>query len=531
MLQTLRSNPIFGKVVLSAVLLVMVLGIGIGVTSVFTDLLSGRASSSSSSGPWAIRVGPETISTLTFQSELRNVSREIESTGLGQMPDSQARARFEAMRRLVRRSLETQEARRTGIKVSDQEVSDRITSMPTFQRDGQFIGPDEYRQILARNELDVTSFENGIRDSVLMEKWESMVGAGAGVSEREVDQELAKRNQKVRFDFVLVDPSKHAPTPSESDVKAYYEGHPDRYQRGETRRARYVLIDATSAEAQVPAPTEDEIKKAYEADRASFPGTLEQSHDAVKRQVVYQKAQTETDRRAAVFKSTVIDAASLDAAAAKSGLKVQDTGAIRHDADGISAFGPSFLESLFQSPQGAVGGPARTLKGSAVFVVTETQPARRATQDEARKDIVADLAKEKGSEAALAAAKGAVAAAGGDLAKVAHALDGTVQNGPLISKGEPVPSLGFDPAVENAAFETEAGAIATPVATSGGSVVVLKVAEKKLPDPTTLAASRTTVRNELLARREQDLINAVLETASKRTDIKTNDEYFKQLGS
>lgn len=531
MLQTLRDKPIIRKVVLWTVLVVMVLGIGIGVTAVFEDLLTGDMTSTTS-GPWALQVGSETISTLAFQSELRNVARDVEAQGLGQLPDAQARTRFEAMRRLVRRSLETQEARRAGLDVSDQEVSDRITSLPSFQRDGRFIGRDEYTRLLASNDIDVNIFEQGIRDSVLVEKWEQLVGAGATVSDREVESELAKQNEKVRFDFVLVDPSKHAPTPTEADIKIYYKAHPDRYQRGEARRARYVLIDAPAAESQVPAPTEEDLKKAYEADRASFPGTFEQARDAVRRQITFQKAQVETDRRAEAFRATVSDAASLDAAAAKAGLRVQDTGLIRRDAEGLSSFGPAFLDALFRTPQGAVGAEAaRTLKGSAVFVVSDTQPARQATIEEAREDILADLAKDKGREAALTAAKRAVAAANGDIGKIAQLLGGTVQNGPLMSKGEPVPALGFDATLEVAAFQTSLGAVADPIATAGGSVVVLKVVERKRPDPGSLAAARETVRNQLSARREQDLVNAVLEAAIKRTEIKTNDEYFKQFGS
>src|SRR5229473_8337095 len=41
------------------------------------------------------------------------------------------------------------EAERLGIKVSDQEVAQRIYSIPAFQENGTFIGTQRYQQVLA----------------------------------------------------------------------------------------------------------------------------------------------------------------------------------------------------------------------------------------------------------------------------------------------------------------------------------------------------------------------------------------------
>ena len=533
MLQTLREKPVVKKLVLSAVLVVMVLGIGIGAASVLTDLLTGRNSSASvPNAPWAMKIGSETISPEAFNAELRRISRQYEQMGMTETPDFQNRVRFEAVQSILRRTLETNEARKSGLTVTDREVADRIVAMPELQRDGQFIGRDAYQRMLAANDMSVGRFEEGIREGLLNEKWESLVGAGAVVTDHEIDTELAKRNQKVRFDYVMVDASKFAPTSSvsDADVKSYYEAHPDRYQRAESRRARYVLVDPKASESQIPAPSADEIKKAYEADKTHFPGSLAEAQAQVRRQLVYQKSVAEADRRAAQFRATITDPAGFDAAAAKAGFKVEDTGELKRDGDG-GALGPAFLDALFAAAPGTVTGPVTTLKGTAVFVAATAQAAGRATVEEARKDVLADLSKEKGREAALAAAKRAVAASGSDLAKVAQALSSTVQNAPMISKGEPVPTIGYDPSVEAAAFSTEAGAVAQPVTTSGGSIVVLKVVEKKAPDPGTLASSRDAIMRELQKSREMALVSSILEAALKRTEFKTNEEFFRQFGS
>src|SRR5437867_4343253 len=160
MLQTLREKPLVKKVVLSAVLLVMVLGLGVGVTAVFSDLLGTRSSSTTVSGPWAMRIGSDTITPVAYEQEVARVRRQFEQMGLTSLPEMQVREQAKAS--LVRRSLERQEARKAGIRVTDREVSDYITSMPDLQRDGRFMGSEAYQRALQQAGMDIGTFEDGI---------------------------------------------------------------------------------------------------------------------------------------------------------------------------------------------------------------------------------------------------------------------------------------------------------------------------------------------------------------------------------
>lgn len=533
MLQTLREKPAVRKGVLWVVVGAMMLGIGIGVTAVLGDLLGTGNGANSASGPWILKVGPETIGPAEFESELRRAARDMERLGLSESPEFQARARIDAMQRLVLRSLELQEARKLGLSVTDQEVSDFVHTMPELQRDGLFIGAEEYRRLLAANSVDVAVFEQGVRTDLLLRKWQSTVTAGAIVTDAEVDDEVAKRNQKVRFDFVLASPSKFkaAGEVTPAEVQAWYDGHPDRYQRSEARRARYLLVDVSENDSQIPKPTEEEMKAAYEADKARYGATFEQSKDAVNRQLLFQRAQSEADRRAAVLRATMSDAGSFDAAAAKAGLTVADSGAIRREGELPGGLGSEFVDAVFRTPQGSIGGPVRTMHGDAIFTVSAIEPPRKATLEESRADIVSDLTRDKERQAAMAAASKAVQSAGSDLSAVAKALGETMQQGPLVAKGEAVPGIGYDAAVERAAFAAESGTIAPPVATQTGSVVVLKVAQKQFPDPSTLTGDRAKIREELLGNRQLALVQSIIEAARKATEIKTNEEYLRQYGA
>ena len=106
-----------------------------------------------------------------------------------------------------------------------------------------------------------------------------------------------------------------------------------------------------------------------------------------------------------------------------------------------------------------------------------------------------------------------------------------MQSSPLVGKGDPIPSLGVEPAVEDAAFSAAQGTIQGPVATTGGSVVVLKVVEKPSPDAVAGVAGREQARSDLRRNRETALLNSILESAFKKTELKTNEDYIRQFGS
>src|ERR671937_457504 len=98
------------------------------------------------------------------------------------------------------------EADRLGIRVSDEEVRQRILSMPSFQENGQFIGEQRYQQMLRlqRPPMTAADFEENVRRGLTVEKLRAAITDWLSISDKELDQEYRRRNDKVKLAVVSI---------------------------------------------------------------------------------------------------------------------------------------------------------------------------------------------------------------------------------------------------------------------------------------------------------------------------------------
>lgn len=88
---------------------------------------------------------------------------------------------------LVSRELWLAEAKRLGLRVSDQELIDSITGMKEFHRNGKF---DRvlYERLLSANRISVGDFEEAKRMELLIEKAKRIVRDSVSVADEEVNE-------------------------------------------------------------------------------------------------------------------------------------------------------------------------------------------------------------------------------------------------------------------------------------------------------------------------------------------------------
>ncbi len=139
------------------------------------------------------------------------------------------------------------EAGQLGIRISNDEIADRIRLiLPAAFNGGAPIAPDQYASLVeSRTQMPVSQFEDTVRQGLLQEKFQKLVTDGISAGPAELQEEFRYRNEKVKLDYAFIKPEdlEAKITLDDAAIKAGYEKNKARYQVPEKRVVRYAIVD------------------------------------------------------------------------------------------------------------------------------------------------------------------------------------------------------------------------------------------------------------------------------------------------
>ena len=148
----------------------------------------------------------------------------------------------QVLQQMIQEKAELSEAERAGITVSDAEVRAQIIAIPGLQENGQFIGEERYRQLLAQQTppLRPSDFEQSVREGLMLDKFRAGLTEWMSVSDTELEREYKRRNEKVTLDVVavLADNFKTQVNPTDAEISAHYDKDKERYRIPDRRKIK-----------------------------------------------------------------------------------------------------------------------------------------------------------------------------------------------------------------------------------------------------------------------------------------------------
>ncbi|MGE5198754.1 MAG: peptidyl-prolyl cis-trans isomerase [Rhodospirillaceae bacterium] len=264
------------------------------------------------------------------------------------------------------------------------------------------------------------------------------------------------------------------------------------------------------------------------------PGTT-RSFDEVKAQIreqlIGERAQRLADARAEEVAKEIKTPADLDKVAKARGMKVEETGFFAAD-EPILALGasPQVSAEIFALKEGEVSAPLRVGRGYAIATLSGRQDSSLPTLDEVKDKVRNDVLREKAGKAAMekAAALLPVLKAAPDFAAAAKKAGFEAKSSELIARGAALPEIGVNPAVERAAFALAPGTVGGPIDSADGATIV-KVVERQDVKPAEMAASRESIRQDLLDNRRTDFFTAYMAKARQRMTVEVNREVLNNI--
>jgi peptidyl-prolyl cis-trans isomerase D len=427
----------------------------------------------------------------------------------------------QATEMLIKQHAILAEAERMGLKVSDEELR-QVLHRGQFGEmlfpKGQFVGEEQYANFVQQNfDLSVPQFESELKKQIELQKLQNIVEASATVSDSEIQNLVRQQQTKVKFDYAalsLQDVEKGI-NPSDAELKAWYEAHKAQFKDSipEKRKIKFVLINGS----KLPnvQPTDQEIAAYYDQHKGEFavPETVKDRHILIKTPEpgpdgkVDQKAVDAAKAKAEDILKQAKSGADFAALAKKYS---DDPGS--KDQGGYFEFTkgktvPEFEQAAFAAKVGDIVGPVRSQAYGFFIIKIEghDQPHTKPL-DEVKPQIVANLSRQKESDAAQKAADNLRASAKVQgLDKAAAAAGDTVTTTDFVKQSDTLPGLGMQPQFMNTVFKMNAksGAESAPVSMG---YVVYEVTDVQPPSSPTFEEAKAQIETQFKSGKAQTLL-------------------------
>jgi len=452
-----------------------------------------------------------------------------------------------AAEQLITREALIAEAQRIGLRVTPDEIKDDLQHgryAATFFPGGNFIGQQEYEDMLQRANLTPAKFEEAVGKDILLGKLQALISGTANVSEAEIHELFVKQNSKVKFDYAVLkqDDIKKGLHPTDSELKSFYETHKASYANSipEKRKVKYAVIDNAKTEASVQITSSD-LQKYYDDHRDQYrvPEQVKVSHILIKTPLagpdgkVDEKGVAEAQRRAEDLLKQLKGGAKFESLAEKYS---EDPGSAKQGGSlgwiGRGQTVPEFEKSAFSLPKGQMSDLVKSSYGFHIIRVDDKQDAHMKSLDEVKSEIEPQLKHQKAQQIAQRDAQNLLADAQKNGIDVAAAK----QHVPVITsdyfaRKDMLPGLGPSPQFMDAVFAATDKTKPDIAPASDGTVVFQLVDTKPAATPT-FEEIRSRVEDEFKNERSRTLLNQKVQELSDRAKAEHDlKRAAKELGA
>ncbi len=512
MLQTIRDR-LTGWV---AVIVILVIGVAlvIGFGNMNTDVATGRVAAS---------VNGNEIPMLEYREAYQDQLLRQQEALQGELSsDMQQQLQRNVLEGLVQREALVQFIEADGYRVDDQSVANFVRSQPGFQVGGEFAS-QAYIATLANQGLTPEAFEERTRRGLQINQLSAGLIQSAFYTPTEYRQFIELQQQQRAATVVQFSPADLFAS-VELDpgaVEAYYAENPERYRSEESVAIEYLELRLADIAAEV-AVDDSALREYYEENRERYATDEER-----RLRHILIAIGADTDEQAAAEKAAELsdrlttgdDFTALAREFSDDPGSAPDGGELGWAGRGV--YVSAFEDAAFSLQKGEISAPVKTEFGYHLIQLQEIRPGSELPFEEVRAEIL-DLLQRQAAENSFfeqAELMDDLALENpGGLTVVAEQTGLPLQRAENITRagGEP---FGFNAALLEATFSPmvlEDGENSPLIEVEDGRVLVLRVAEHRLPEPLPLEEVRPTITGELRLQEAANLARSQGEAALAR---------------
>lgn len=286
----------------------------------------------------------------------------------------------QVMQSVITRAALDNEAGRVGLSVGDEVVAAEIMKMDSFKGVSGSFDREAYRFTLSRNRLSEAEFETNLRRDISRELLQGAVGGGFAAPKPMTDTLYAWVAERRGFSMLRLteaDLTTPVAEPTETELKAHYDAHIDRFTKPEAKRITYasLLPEAIAKDQPVDEAT---LKKLYDDRISEF---VVPERRIVDRLVFPDQASAEA------AKARLDAGTTFEELVAERGLTLDaiDQGDVSKEDLGAAG------EAVFAAAEGSVAGPVDTDLGPALYRVNGVLAAEETSFEAAHETLAAEM--------------------------------------------------------------------------------------------------------------------------------------------
>ncbi|MBN2373883.1 peptidyl-prolyl cis-trans isomerase [bacterium] len=407
-----------------------------------------------------------------------------------------------------------------GINVSEKDVMDHIKSLPVFQINGKF-SPEVYHQRLNMARVDPFKFENDIRRHMLFMKVQERIAAGFKIGDEEIMDEFAKKNEKIKADYLLVTPDRFMSTGgiSMEEIREYYEKNKEKYYHPEKRSVEYLFL-ATEDFNKLAEIADRDIELYYSQHENDYvvPKQVRASHILIS---VDQGVSQEEDARLKEKALGLLDKI-------KAGEDFSELARLNSDCPSskrggeLGYFGkgkmdPEFERAAFALDVGEISQVVRSSFGYHIIKAEGINPEHIKPLDQVKDEVIMALKQEKGHELAVLKAEQLMREIykGRLLREFAFEDHVTYKEAGPFFFGESVPGIGRNKEIMETAFGMEKDKVSRIIETPKG-YYIFRLTSVEPPAQMTYEESEARIENDLKMEKSKQLAHKEAEKIRTR---------------
>jgi len=454
-----------------------------------------------------------------------------------------------ALDALIQKKLLLLEAEKQGLVVSDQELADRITTIPAFQKDNVF-NKTYYESYLTQNRLSTSKFEESQRELMVMEKVEQLVKSNTQVSETEIQEAFRKEQEKIKFRYVEFSKDHFkAPPPTDETLKNFFEANQKQFEIPEQIKVEYVKLTPKSLENSIDI-RDDDLQDYYEKHQGEFfvKKQFTASHILIRndslppsdglsdseKEKILDDLDDKTKTKAEEILKKIREGADFAEMARKhsgdpaSGAK---GGSLGQFPQGVMV--PEFENALEKLKPGEIGEPVKTVFGYHLIKLDKVEEERTKPLEEVKEEITSTLKAMKSRQRVRRTIKkiSKEAKTDNNLTRAALKFNSETTLSEFFSReNHDLTKIGVVPEFFNAAFSLRDQEVGFPVNTPEASYLI-KVVERKPPQLPKLEDVVSEVTQEVVLQKTSSLTLEKFKVLGQRLNTQKDlDAIAAELG-